>query len=215
MGVRMKVVIITGNPRKKGALATLTDEAGRGAEAAGAKVEEVRLADLDIGYCRFCMNCWQDKTSEAAECALRDDMAGVIEKVRGADGLILACQTSGGHPNAVMKTFIERTTWTVGGPNRDILWVKGTPGPRVPDRERRAVIITTAGTVPGWSRVVCNGSTRQMASHAKGIFNAEVVGRLYAGSINYRGLRHVDRRRARKLGARLARELSELERERG
>ncbi len=203
----MKVLIITGNPRKKGALATLTDEAGRGAEAGGAEVEAIRLADLDIGYCRFCMKCWEDKTSDAAECALRDDMAGVIEKVREADGLILACQTSGGHPNAVMKTFIERTTWTIGGPNRDILWVKGAPGPREPERLRRAAIITTAGTVPGWSRVVCNGSTRQMASHAEGVLNARVVGRLFAGCINYRGLRHADRRRARKLGARLAKSI--------
>ena len=113
MGVQMKVLVITGNPKKKGALATLTDEAGMGARARGAEVEEVRLADLDIGYCRFCMKCWEDKTSVLGECALRDDMAGVIEKVREADGLILACPTSGGHPNALMKTFIERRRETL------------------------------------------------------------------------------------------------------
>ena len=42
----MKVLLITSNPKRKGALATLTAEAARGAEEAGAEVEVRRLAEM-------------------------------------------------------------------------------------------------------------------------------------------------------------------------
>lgn len=49
----MRVLVITSNPKTKGALASLTEEAVRGATEAGAEVEQIRLADCDIGYCKF------------------------------------------------------------------------------------------------------------------------------------------------------------------
>jgi multimeric flavodoxin WrbA len=51
----MKVLVITGNPKKSGALATLTEEAARGAGEDGAEVEWIRLREKDIGFCRFCL----------------------------------------------------------------------------------------------------------------------------------------------------------------
>lgn len=204
----MKVLIVSGNPKKKGALASLVGEAARGATDGGAQVEEARITALDIGYCRFCLQCHDDVDSPIARCALADDMPDLLEKVRAADGLILACPASGGHANAVMKTFIERTTWTLGRPTRNVLWVKGCPESRITDKQRYAVTITTAGVVPTWSRAVCNGSTREMSSHAEGIFNAKVVRRVYAGSIMKRGFRPADMRRAYAAGRELAEAMS-------
>jgi hypothetical protein len=200
----MRVVVIDGNPKKSGALAELTRAAIDGAEDSGAEVDVVRLAEKDIGYCRFCLKCHQDLDSEVAACVQKDDMGSVIEMVRDADGLIMACPASGGHANAMMKTFIERTTWTLGRPTRRVLWVNGCPESRITDRQRYAVILTTAGVVPTWSRAVCNGSTREMASHAKGLFNATVIDRVYAGSVFKRGLAVRFRERAREAGRSLA-----------
>lgn len=200
----MKVLVITGNPKKSGALADITAEAVRGAADGGAEVEEIRLADKEIGYCRFCLKCHDDVDSTIAACALEDDMADILERIREADGFILACPASGGHPNALMKTFMERTCWTLGRPTRRILLVKGCPECRIADRKRRAVILTTAGVVPTWMRVFCNGMTREMASHARGLFNAEIVGRVYAGLIIKRGLTEGDKVKAYAAGKALA-----------
>lgn len=196
----MKVLIITANPRNSGSLASLTSEAARGASVAGAQVEEIRLADMDIAYCRFCLKCHDDVDSDIAYCVQKDDLNGLLDKVREADAFVLACPMSGGHASAIMKTFIERTTWTLGRPTRQMLWIKGIPESRITERERRAVTITTTGVIPAWSRALCDGSTREMSAMAKGIFNAKILGSLYAGNIFKHGVTRRQLRKAYDLG---------------
>lgn len=196
----MKVLVITANPKKSGALASLTDQAARGAADSGAAVEVIRLADLDIGYCRFCLKCHENAGPDISYCVLKDDINALLDKIRDADAFVMACPASGGHANAIMRTFIERTTWTLGSPTRNVLWVRGCPETRLLDKDRRAAMITTAGVVPAWSRVFCNGQTREMRSHAKGIFNASIVGSVYGGLVFKHGVRQRDLRKAYRLG---------------
>jgi putative NADPH-quinone reductase len=203
-GREMKVLAITGNPRKSGALATLHEEAARGAADGGAEVEMVRLADLDIRPCRFCMHCHGDLSPRIASCVQPDDMRELLEKIDAADGFILSCPASSGHANALMKTFDERCVWTLGRPTGRVLWVKGVPESRIADKPRFAATLTTAGTVPAWSRAFCDGQTREMAALARGIFGARITGRLYVGRLNLRKLNRRDQRRAYRLGRTLA-----------
>ncbi len=200
----MKILAITGNPRKSGALATLTGETAKGAAEAGANVQIVRLAESNIGCCKFCLNCYKDFDARIGKCAQDDDMGGILKQIDEADGFILSCPMSGGHQNAIMKVFEERCTYTLGRPARRILWIKGIPESRIKDKKRYAVVITTAGSVPAWSKVLCNGSTREMSALARGIFNAEVVGKLYAGSLRFRELKEDEREKAVNLGRVLA-----------
>lgn len=200
----MKVLVITGNPKQSGALATLTGEAARGAAEAGAEVEMIRLAEMDIRHCRFCLRCREDLGSSIAACVQKDDMAETLRKIVEADGFILACPTSSGHQNAIMKTFEERCVFTLGKPTRKILWVKGCPESRIADRQRHAAVVTTAGVIPAWSRFTCYGAVREMCGLAGGLFNAEITGKLYAGLINVRGLTKRNKRKAYELGASLA-----------
>lgn len=204
----MKILLITGNPKEKGALATLTGEACRGAKDGGADIEEIRLIDKNIGYCKFCLACHKDIDSDISRCVQKDDLMEILEKIKEAEGLILACPTSGDYPNSLMKTFIERTTWTLGRPTRNILWVKGCPESRISKKQRHAIVLTTAGVVPTWSRMFCNGSIREMCSHARGIFNANIVGKLYAGAIITHGLLERDKRRAYEMGRALAKKIA-------
>lgn len=200
----MKVLAFDGHPRKGSALAALLEEAVRGAADGGAEVEVVRLADLDIKHCRFCMKCHADLTSRVAPCVQRDDMQALYEKIDAADGFILACPASSGHANAVMKTFEERCVWTLGRATGRVLWVRGVPESRIADKPRFAATLTTAGTVPAWSRLFCDGQTREMAALAKGIFGASITGRLYVGRLALRKLSRWDRRKAYRLGRALA-----------
>ncbi len=199
----MKILVINASPRKKGSLSALVDEAAGGAVEAGAEVEVLRLADQDIRYCQFCMNCYRDPDSEIGRCSQEDDMRWILPKLREADGYIIATQVSSGHGNAVFKTFFERCAYTAGCPKGKLLWIKGIPVPRFTDRKRFAVTLATAGTVPYWLRMVCDTATRQMKELARRSFNAKVVGTLYAGEQTTRGLRERDVRKARELGRRL------------
>lgn len=199
----MKVLVITSNPKKKGALATLTEEAIRGAKDAGAEVEEIRLTDSDIGYCRFCMTCFKDTQAPIGPCVQEDDMKWILEKLREADGYIMVSPVSSGHVNALFKTFFERCSYTAGRCGR-MLWIKGCPEARFTDKQRFTVTIVSAGSIPTWLRALCNTATSQMAELSKRAFNAKVIGREYAGNLTYGGFKKSYGTKAYELGRSLA-----------
>jgi len=203
MGLSMKIVAINASPKKGGALSTLIAETVRSAREQGAEVELLRLADLDIRYCRFCMTCYADTESPIGTCPQDDDMRWILPALREADGYILGTQVSSGHANAIMKTFIERCAYTAGSSKGKLLWLKGLPTTRFTDRRRFAVTLATAGTMPSWLRFLCDTATRQMRETAQLSFNARVVGTLYAGEQTFRGLVDSDIRKAGMLGERL------------
>lgn len=200
----MKIIVINANPKKRGALATLIEEASAGARESGADVEEIRIADQNIGHCTFCMTCYKDTESAIGRCFQHDDMQWILPKLKEADGYIMATQVSSGHANAIMKTFIERSVFTAGASKGTILWIKGVPVTRFTDKKRFAITIATAGAVPAWLRIFCNTATSQMKEMASCSFNANVVGELYAGELIAKGLQESDIQRARRLGQKLA-----------
>jgi multimeric flavodoxin WrbA len=108
MGLSMKIVAINASPKRGGALSTLIAETVRTAREQGAEVDELRLADLDVRYCRFCMTCYTDTEPPIGTCPQDDDMRWILPALREADGYILGTQVSSGHADAIMKTFIER-----------------------------------------------------------------------------------------------------------
>jgi len=192
----MRVLAVSGNPKRSGALADLTEEVLRGASDAGAEVEMIRLAEKDISWCRFCLKCHDDSAPTIAPCIQKDDMAEILLKIKDADGIILACPVCGGHPNSLMNTFMERSVWPLSRPTKRILWIRGCPESRIADKQRRAVVASTAGVIPTCLGFVFHGANSEMASCAKGIYNAEIVGKVFAGSILKRGLTRRAKRKA-------------------
>jgi len=195
----MEILVLTSNPKSTGALATLTDLVAQSARAAGASVEEIRLEDRQIGYCRFCMTCFRDWESPVGPCVQADDMPGLLERLRQADGYIFATPVSSGHANARFKTFAERCCYTAGRCGR-FLWMVGPPESRFTDKARFAATVVTSGVVPPWLALLCDTTTREIAELARCAFNARVVGTLYAGAVSVAGLRTAYRDRAWKLG---------------
>jgi multimeric flavodoxin WrbA len=74
-----------GSPRLKGNTDLLLDEALKGAESAGAKVEKIVPDRLKIAPCREIYHCLEDGT-----CPIKDDMLDIYPKILAADAVIIA-----------------------------------------------------------------------------------------------------------------------------
>lgn len=103
-----KVIIVHGGPRKGWNTATLLDHAAAGAEAEGAVVERVDLYDLDFKGCRSCLACKARNGRSRGRCAQQDALRPVLERVLGADGLILGSPIYFGSVTGAMRAFLER-----------------------------------------------------------------------------------------------------------
>jgi hypothetical protein len=98
-----RVLGIVGSPRRGGNTEILVDEVLRGAEEAGAPVEKVILSKLDIAPCRACDAC-----RITGECAQKDDMAALKEKMQWSQIWVLGTPVYWWGPTAQFKTFLDR-----------------------------------------------------------------------------------------------------------
>lgn len=99
------VLILSGSPRLNGNSDLLCNEFMRGVQEAGHEVEKIRVATKKIGYCRACYFCRDHK----GQCAVRDDMAEILEKMLKADVIVLASPIYFYSVDAQLKTVIDRT----------------------------------------------------------------------------------------------------------
>ena len=99
-----KVLILSGSPRKNGNSDLLCDEFMKGAVAAGHQVEKIRVAEKQIGFCRACYAC-----KDTGICAIKDDMAEVLQKMIDADVLVLASPVYFYSIDAQLKAVIDRS----------------------------------------------------------------------------------------------------------
>jgi multimeric flavodoxin WrbA len=99
----MKVLALSGSPRKKGNTETLLRAVLKGVTAAGGEVELIRLYDLRIQPCIGCGGC--DKTGE---CVLEDDMQELYPKILAAPRVILASPIYFYGITAQAKAFVDR-----------------------------------------------------------------------------------------------------------
>lgn len=98
-----KVLILSGSPRKNGNSDILCDEFMKGAIESGNEVEKIRVAEKNIGYCRACYAC------KKGACAIKDDMAEVLQKMIDADVIVLASPVYFYSIDAQLKALIDRT----------------------------------------------------------------------------------------------------------
>ena len=99
----MKVLAISSSPRLHGNSDLLCDQFLKGAAQAGHTVEKIRLAERDIRPCTACYGC-----GETHACVQQDGMAEMLDKVIGADVIVLAVPVYFYSMAAQMKIFIDR-----------------------------------------------------------------------------------------------------------
>lgn len=114
-----KVLILSGSPRKGGNSDILCDRFAQGAADSGNDVEKIRVAEKNIGYCRACYAC-----RDMGICAIKDDMAEILEKMIVADVIVLASPVYFYSIDAQLKALIDRTIarWTEVK-NKDLYYI--------------------------------------------------------------------------------------------
>lgn len=99
-----KVLILSGSPRKNGNSDLLCNEFMKGALESGNQVEKIRIAEKKIGYCLGCYAC-----KDTGVCAIKDDMADLLQKIIDADVIVLASPVYFYSIDAQLKAVIDRT----------------------------------------------------------------------------------------------------------
>jgi multimeric flavodoxin WrbA len=104
----MKVLAINGSPRKNGNTAILLNKALEGAASQGAKTELIHLYDLNFKGCISCFACKLKDGKSYGNCAAKDDLTPILEKVDNADAILLGSPIYFGNVTGEMRSFIER-----------------------------------------------------------------------------------------------------------
>ena len=114
----MKVVAFSGSARKNGNTAILVRQVFVELEKAGIETELVQLAGERLRGCIACYQCWQTKDGT---CAVKDDCINdCIDKMKGADGIILASPTYFADVTTEIKALVDRAGMTARA-NGDLL----------------------------------------------------------------------------------------------
>ena len=100
-----RVLILSGSPRKGGNSDTLCEQFAKGAAEAGHEVEKIWVQGKKIAPCLACYYC----TNHAGECAIKDDMKEVLDKMLAADVLVLSSPVYFYSISAQLKAVIDRT----------------------------------------------------------------------------------------------------------
>lgn len=97
-----KVLGLLASPRRGGNSEMFLKEALLAVE--GCEKEIVRLHELNISPCRACYRC----IPKGASCIIKDDLHPLLDKIRGADGIILASPVYFLGPVGLLKNLLDR-----------------------------------------------------------------------------------------------------------
>jgi multimeric flavodoxin WrbA len=129
----MKVLILNGGPRKKGATSTILNKISEGA-AEKHVIDLVQVYDLKMKPCVGCLKCRPDK-----ECVMPEDDAQIVgRKIKDADVVVVGSPTYWGNMTGPLKTLFDRNVTTIGYFNG------GLPKPN--HKGKRAVIVTSSAS---------------------------------------------------------------------
>ena len=100
----VKILAISGSPRKDGNTVTLLAEVLAGAKQDGADVELFSVAGKDIQPCDGCYGC-----AKTGKCHVKDDMQTLRDKMTEADGIVFGTPIYFYDMTAQAKAVMDRT----------------------------------------------------------------------------------------------------------
>lgn len=102
----MKITVFSGSHKgREGNTLIMVEEFLKGAEEAGAEIENIILIEKNIRYCRGKFECW---LRTPGICTIRDDMDDMLPKFMDSDVVVFACPVYFDNVPAIMKNFIDR-----------------------------------------------------------------------------------------------------------
>jgi multimeric flavodoxin WrbA len=99
----MSVLAICGSPRPGGNTEIIARHTLKAIEEQGLSTEFISVAGLDIRGCNACLAC---RTGES--CPVKDDLLPVYQRMRAAEGIILATPVYFGSASAQIKALMDR-----------------------------------------------------------------------------------------------------------
>lgn len=135
----MRIIAIDASS-SRGVVSRSLEVAARSAEAAGAHVERVRLAELDVRYCTGCRMC-----RLTGACKIDDDLPSIAERIAGSDGVLFGVPSYFRKADRQLQAVLDRLSSFFSDDGQ--LRLPGfsereVPRTRVARGARRAVIIT-------------------------------------------------------------------------
>ncbi len=160
----MKTLGIFGSPRRGGNTDLLLDEALKGSQEGGAKVERLYLSDYTITPCKECHGC-----DHTGNCVVLDDMQKIYPKLLEADVIIFASPIFFYGVTAWAKALIDRS---------QSLWSKKylvkDPSMGAEGKRRKGLFISVGATK---GKKVFDGAILTV-KYFFDVLNAEYVGEL-------------------------------------
>ncbi len=142
----MRIIAIDAS-QGRGPLSRSVELAACSAEAAGATVERVRLAEYDIRFCTGCKMCRLTGT-----CKIDDDLPDLAEKIAACDGVIFGVPSYFRKAERHMQAILDRlASYFASDGQLRLPGFSEAEVPRTPEARaaKRAVIITaTAAPEP-------------------------------------------------------------------
>jgi multimeric flavodoxin WrbA len=106
----MKLLAINGSPRKGNTYRALNTSREAFPDI---DMEILQLTDMDFQLCKGCYTC---VTKGEDKCRYNDDKEVILEKIKDADGLILASPAYSHMVTAIMKNFVDRFAYMAHRP---------------------------------------------------------------------------------------------------
>jgi len=104
----MKYVVISGSRNPQGQTARAVRALARGLEGLGASGQTYFLPTLKIERCRQCDDNGWGTCRSAGRCVIEDDLAKLVEEIRGADLVIFATPVYFGDLSESFRAFTDR-----------------------------------------------------------------------------------------------------------
>ena len=98
------VLVITSSLRGNSNSDIFANKVVEGIKDAGNNAEIISLKGKNIKYCIGCLSC-----QKTGKCALKDDMAEIIEKMRKVDSIVFVTPIYYYEMSGQLKTFLDRT----------------------------------------------------------------------------------------------------------
>lgn len=104
----MKVVVISGSRNPEGQTAQAASAFVDGLRSHGAEGDTLFLPAMNVERCRQCRNDgWGDCTSHGT-CAIDDDFAAIVEKIKTSDAVAFATPVYWGDLSESLRAFLDR-----------------------------------------------------------------------------------------------------------
>ena len=171
-----KIVAVNAGPRNGWNTDTLIREAVKGAESAGAQVQNFDLFRLEkYTGCISCFGCKREKFK--GHCVCRDGLTPVLDAVREADGLIIGSPNYLSEMTASFRAFYERLifqnlTYNLETPccNERFIPVLLIMTSNAPDTAYKTLLDNYKNTLDnfvGPTKVLVSGNTLQIRDYSK------------------------------------------------